>query len=95
MYKIQIINMLSVIFQVVLPEGSKDPSAVVPFAVEQHLEVTYLTCQFTPTHTHTGAEILTVCFNSCSLQSTYLFLSHRPLCNMSNDKNLLFSKFFL
>jgi hypothetical protein len=28
-----------VLFQVVLPEGSKDPSAVVPFPVEQRLEV--------------------------------------------------------
>jgi hypothetical protein len=28
-----------VLFQVVLPEGSKDPSAAVPFPVEQHLEV--------------------------------------------------------
>lgn len=28
-----------VLFQVVLPEGSKDPSAVVPFPVKQHLEV--------------------------------------------------------
>ncbi|GLT88855.1 hypothetical protein SLE2022_068640 [Rubroshorea leprosula] len=27
--------------KVVLPEGSKDPSAVVPFAVEQHLETKY------------------------------------------------------
>ena len=27
------------LFQVVLPEGSKDPSAAVPFPVEQHLEV--------------------------------------------------------
>ncbi|XP_021826928.1 dolichyl-diphosphooligosaccharide--protein glycosyltransferase subunit 1B [Prunus avium] len=29
------------IFQVVLPEGSKDPSAVVPFSVKQHLETKY------------------------------------------------------
>ncbi|KAJ8759132.1 hypothetical protein K2173_004139 [Erythroxylum novogranatense] len=29
------------IIKVVLPEGSKDPSAVVPFPVEQHLEVKY------------------------------------------------------
>ncbi|CAN1258095.1 Dolichyl-diphosphooligosaccharide--protein glycosyltransferase subunit 1B [Linum perenne] len=29
------------IVKVVLPEGSKDPSAVVPFPVEQHLEVYY------------------------------------------------------
>ena len=28
-----------VLFQVVLPEGSKDPSAAVPFPVEQRLEV--------------------------------------------------------
>jgi len=27
--------------KVVLPEGSKDPSAVVPFPVEQHLETKY------------------------------------------------------
>ena len=28
-----------ILFQVVLPEGSKEPSAVVPFPVDQHLEV--------------------------------------------------------
>uniref|UniRef100_A0A6N2LQ99 Dolichyl-diphosphooligosaccharide--protein glycosyltransferase subunit 1 n=1 Tax=Salix viminalis TaxID=40686 RepID=A0A6N2LQ99_SALVM len=30
-----------VLFQVVLPEGSKDPSAAVPFPVEQRLETKY------------------------------------------------------
>lgn len=38
--KIYLFDSGIVIFQVVLPEGSKDPSAVVPFPVEQHLEVT-------------------------------------------------------
>lgn len=38
--KIYLFNSGTFIFQVVLPEGSKDPSAVVPFPVEQHLEVT-------------------------------------------------------
>lgn len=28
-----------ILSQVVLPEGSKEPSAVVPFPVDQHLEV--------------------------------------------------------
>lgn len=42
MFEIWMICLLPVTFQVALPEGSKDPSAVIPFPVEQHLEVTKL-----------------------------------------------------
>ena len=55
MFKIWMINLQSPTFQVVLPEGSKDPSAVVPHSVEQRLEVTQLINSYTK---HIGAETL-------------------------------------
>jgi hypothetical protein len=41
------------VLQVVLPEGSKNPQPVVPFRVEKHLEVSYLsipTLIMSPSH---------------------------------------------